>query len=116
MNYFEQQEREKRVEPRRLLRCKARIATQSMGTIKGDTIDISNQGISIMSPLLIDIATSATISFETWQGSRPIAVSFKAMVVNSVCVGTKGFRTGFEIREIDEINKAAIKRLSAAPS
>jgi len=88
--------KEARVEPRKILRCSARVVLSNGMQVKGRTIDISMSGISIMLYEPIQALQVCTVIFDAPAGSKVLNVNVPAKAVYCTCVGTDGFRVGFQ--------------------
>lgn len=100
-----------RVEPRKILRCSARIVLANGTQIKGRTIDISMSGISVMLVEPVPIAQVCTILFEAPGGTKIVQVNVPGKSVYCTCVGTDGFRTGFQFDLRNDMVAKTIRQL-----
>lgn len=100
--------KDSRGEVRKILRCSAKIVLNNATRIKGRTIDISMSGISLMLDEPIGIAQQCSISFEAPAGGRVVKVDVTAKSLYCTCVGTDGFRVGFQF---DQRNEASVKTI-----
>jgi hypothetical protein len=103
--------KELRTEPRKVFRCVARIVVAGMSPIGGRTIDISSNGISIMVPDHLRPNTLATIQLNAVIGNGIATLNVQARLIYSVCVGTKGFRSGFQFKDADALASKAIRSI-----
>jgi hypothetical protein len=104
--------KELRTEQRKALRCSATVMSRANSPQAGRTIDISQKGISVMLPKHLNPGDQYVISFDTTMGSRLVSVNASATLVYSICVGTSGFRTGFQFGPVDANTAQIIKQLS----
>ena len=85
-----------RLESRKILRCVAKVTLSNATQVKARTIDISMSGISVMLDEPIATAQQCTIAFEAPGGGKMVKVNVTAKAMYCTCVGTSGFRVGFQ--------------------
>lgn len=95
-----------RHEARKILHCAAKIVPNNATQIKARTIDISMSGISLMLDEPVAISQQCSISFEAPAGTKIVKIDVTAKSLYCTCVGTSGFRVGFQF---DQKNEAAMK-------
>ena len=95
-------EKQKRVEERKVLRCTAKIVLKNAPPLKGRTLDISASGISVMVPDPMKAGDPCIIAFDTTVQGKNMSVNVAARAVYCICVGTAGFRIGFQFIQTDE--------------
>ena len=100
-----------RGEARKILRCSARIVLNNGTQIKARTIDISMSGISLMLDESIGIAQQCSIAFEAPAGGRVVKIAVTAKSLYCTCVGTSGFRVGFQFDQKNEATFKTIRQL-----
>ena len=98
--------KEGRVEARKILRCSAHVILTNSTLVKAKTIDISMSGISLMLDEPLATSQQCMISFEAPANGKIVKVAVAARSVYCTCVGTSGFRVGFQF---DQRNEAGIK-------
>ncbi|HXA46279.1 MAG TPA: PilZ domain-containing protein [Burkholderiaceae bacterium] len=103
--------KEQRTEERKTLRCAATITSAKTAPLLGRTVDISLHGVSIMLPKPMNVGEQFTVSFDTMTGNKIHAVKASARVTYCICVGTSGFRSGFQFAQLDEKSIKIIKDL-----
>ena len=104
--------KELRTEQRKVFRCPATVMSPTNYPQAGRTIDISSKGISVMLDKHLSAGDQYTISFNTTLGNQLVSVNASARLVYSICVGTSGFRTGFQFGTLDARTAQVIKQLS----
>jgi hypothetical protein len=100
-----------RVEPRKILRCSAKVVLANGTQVKGRTIDVSMSGISIMLYEPIAAAQTCTILFEAPAGSKVLSINVPGKAVYCTCVGTDGFRVGFQFDLRNDVVAKTIRQL-----
>lgn len=100
-----------RNEVRKVLRCQARILFKNAPSLSGRTFDISPSGICIIAPEHIAPGQSCGLSFSTPIAGKIIEVNTLAKVAYSICIGTTGFRVGFQFVDPDPAARAAINQI-----
>ena len=100
-----------RVEVRKILRCSARIVINDAIRLKGRTIDISVSGISVMVEEPIASLQKCRIYFDAPAGNKIVNVNIAARAIYSTCVGTSGFRVGFQFDQTDDAGMKLIRQL-----
>jgi hypothetical protein len=100
-----------RAEARKILRCSTRVVINETVKVKGRTIDISISGISAMMDEPIASMQKCRIYFDAPAGSRILNINIAARAVYSTCVGTSGFRVGFQFSQTDEAGMKLIRQL-----
>lgn len=104
--------KESRTETRKLLRCPAKVTLKNTAPQLGRTIDISPSGISVMVSEHMTPGIPCVVAFDPSINGKTITVNAAARVIYSICVGTTGFRTGFQFVEIDETTARSIRALA----
>ena len=100
-----------RTEARKVLRCAARIALNDARQIKGRTIDISMGGISMMLDEPFTVPQQCAIAFDAPVGGKIVNINVTAKSTYCTCVGTSGFRVGFQFDQKSEATVKAIRQL-----
>jgi c-di-GMP-binding flagellar brake protein YcgR len=100
-----------RAEPRKVLRCSARIVVNNATQIKGRTIDISMGGISVMLDEPFAVPQQCSIAFDAQVGGKVVNVNVVAKSTYCTCVGTSGFRVGFQFDQKNEATAKAIRQV-----
>jgi len=100
--------KDSRAEVRKTLRCSARIILNNAMQIKARTIDISMSGISLMLDEPIATSQQCSIAFEASAGGRLLKINVAAKSMYCTCVGTSGFRVGFQF---DQKTEATVKTI-----
>ena len=101
--------KEQRTEARKTLRCAATVSSPKGPPHLGRTVDISLHGVSIMLPKPMSVGDQFTVCFDTMTGNKMHSVKASARVAYCICVGTSGFRSGFQFVQLDERNAKIIK-------
>ncbi|MFI4940382.1 MAG: PilZ domain-containing protein [Burkholderiales bacterium] len=101
-----------RSEERRVLRCAAAVISSNSPPVHGKTVDVSSKGISVMLPRAMNNGDQCTVAFNPSIDGKTVMLSAPAKVVYSICVGTSGFRTGFQFEGIDDKTSKIIKELA----
>ena len=104
-------QKDSRLEARKILRCVARVSLSNATQIKARTIDISMSGISLMLDEPIATAQQCTIAFEAPGGGKMVKVNVTAKSMYCTCVGTSGFRVGFQFDQRNEAIAKTIRQL-----
>jgi len=100
-----------RAESRKVLRCTARIVLNNATQIKGRTLDISMGGISVMLDEPLAVQQQCSIEFDAPVGGKIVNVNVMAKSTYCTCVGTSGFRVGFQFGQKSEAALKAIRQL-----
>jgi hypothetical protein len=103
--------KELRVEDRKRLSCAATVTAANTPPLLGRTVDISPHGVSIMLPRPLNVGGQFTISFDTMTGEKLRSVKATGKVAYCICVGTSGFRSGFQFQQLDVHNAKTIREL-----
>jgi hypothetical protein len=103
--------KEQRTEIRKTLRCAATVTSTKTPPLPGRTVDISLHGISIMLPKPMKVGEQFMLSFDAMSGSKMLTVKVSAKVAYCICVGTSGFRSGFQFAQLEERNAKIIRDL-----
>jgi c-di-GMP-binding flagellar brake protein YcgR len=107
----EMTESEARLAPRKKLCCSAKVAAENRAPLKGQAIDISLNGISVLVAEPIPFGLSCSVAFEVAIDGEIKQVSAIARSVYSVAKGTEGFRIGLQFFYLDESKAALINQL-----
>jgi hypothetical protein len=103
--------KEQRTEPRKNLRCAATVTSLTAPPLPGRTVDISLHGISIMLPKPMKVGEHFMLSFDTMNDGIVRTVKASGRVAYCICVGTSGFRSGFQFAQLDERTTKIIRDL-----
>jgi hypothetical protein len=104
--------KESRTELRKALRYAATVMSRTNSPQAGRTIDISPGGISVMLSKHLNAGDQYVVSFDATLGNQLVSVNASATLVYSICVGTSGFRTGFQFGPVDAKTAQIIRQLS----
>lgn len=96
--------REIRERPRKQLRCNARVALENKSVLPGRTVDISSGGVSIMLQDSLAVGSPCLVGLEPVINGNVKRMVLKAKVAYCSCIGTQGFRIGFQFLQIDAEN------------
>lgn len=103
--------KELRVDTRKILRCAATVLLQGSIRLRARALDISMNGISLMLTEQIPTALQCVIVFEAPANGKMVKVSVGAKAIYCTCVGTSGFRCGFQFDKANEVAAKAIRQL-----
>lgn len=103
--------KEARAEARKILRCTAKVVGGNGTQVSARTMDISMSGISLMVAEPLAPSQQYTIVFDAFANEKLIKVNAPAKVVYCICVGTSGFRVGFQFDQKNEIAMRSIRQL-----
>jgi hypothetical protein len=65
-----------------------------------------------MLPRAMNTGDQCSVAFNPSIDGKTVALNASAKVVYSICVGTSGFRTGFQFEEIDDKTSKIVKELA----
>jgi len=102
---------ELRVDTRKILRCAAKVLLKDSTVLNARTIDISMSGISLMLNDQIPTPLQCVIVFEAPANGKMVKVSVGAKAVYCTCVGTSGFRGGFQFDKGNDLAAKSIRQL-----
>jgi len=108
-----QASREGRSEERKIFRTSGTLFQRGHAPLPIKTLDISTMGIGVMSPEAVREGTTCGIDFSGFAGDRKLHVQVMARVVYCICVGTTGFRLGFQFTDVPPDMRVAINQLVA---
>jgi c-di-GMP-binding flagellar brake protein YcgR len=100
-----------RISPRKVFRCRAKLALDGKPSIDAWTIDISPGGMSLMLAEPTDPGQYCVIRFETTINGVPRSFSAIARSVYSVCSFTGQYRIGFQFVQLSAANAAMIDEM-----
>jgi hypothetical protein len=103
---------ETRSDVRKIFRCTANIVLETGAIVVGRTVDISTVGISIMTPSALARGVCVRVDLSSYENRRVITLNVSAKVKYCICVGTTGFRIGFEFVQVDAATARTISKLS----
>jgi hypothetical protein len=104
-------EQDVRVAQRKKLRAKARVVILDIAQVSGRTVDISQSGVSIVTDNPIVVGEKCAIMVDALIGGETRQIQAEGKAVYSICVGTDGFRTGFQFTKVDTANLRLINSL-----
>jgi hypothetical protein len=102
---------ESRSGPRTVLRVAATIHFKDAPPMPAKTIDIAQDGLSLLAPEHVPPGTQCGIRFTAMIQGRIAKVEAVAKVVYSICVGTTGFRVGCQFTDMDADTRAAVRQI-----
>lgn len=105
--------KETRETPRKVLRCAARVALNGAKPISGRSMDISIGGASIMVPEALPLNASCLVGLEPSINGKLVRLVLKARVAYCSCIGTEGFRIGFQFLQLDEAAMRTLRQLTS---
>jgi len=79
--------------------------------IRGRSIDLSLSGICLMLTDSIAAPQQCVVLFEASASGKTVQVNVGARAVYCTCVGTSGFRVGFQFDRSNEVAAKAIRQL-----
>lgn len=100
-----------RTEVRTLLRCNAQILFRDAPPMPARTVDISTKGICVIVPQDLARGQECGITFKTSIDGDQVEVNVVGKVVYSICVGTQGFRIGYQFTNVEPASRHAIDQL-----
>jgi c-di-GMP-binding flagellar brake protein YcgR len=100
-----------RSETRTVLRVGATILFKDAAPMHAKTIDIGLRGMALLSPEQVTPGTLCGIRFSAMIQGKMTKVEAVARVVYSICVGTAGFRIGYQFTDMDSASKTAVTQI-----
>lgn len=97
--------------PRKVLRCLALVALPGATPLRGKTLDVSLDGVSIMLADQLTVGQVCSVGFEAPLNGRMVRITSPARAVYSILHGTDGFRTGFQFERMDAANSKLLAEL-----
>lgn len=82
-------------------------------TVPIRTVDVSRQGLAVMSPVQIKAGKSCSIALHAVVGARVIPLQFSCKVMHCILAGTEGFRTSFYIDADLDVHKQQLRKIIA---
>jgi PilZ domain-containing protein len=105
------EQKESRVEPRKIVRYSARVLSNNSTSVKARTIDISMSGISLMLDEPIPVSQQYSVVFEAAIGDKFVKINLAGRSMYCTCVGTSGFRVGIHFDQHNEAIAKTIRQL-----
>lgn len=102
---------EVRTYPRKVFRCRARLAVEDKLPVDAWTVDISIGGMSLMLENHVDPGQYCVVKFTATLGGKERPFSTIARSIYSVCSCTGQHRTGFQFLQLSDENIAFINDL-----
>jgi hypothetical protein len=102
---------DRRLTKRRPLRSRALIGIPGKAAIRGNVVDISAGGLSVILPIAPDIGIECTMFFTIMLDGKIITVSGYGKVLNCVCGSSEGFRIGMKFHTQDPQAQSALQKL-----
>jgi c-di-GMP-binding flagellar brake protein YcgR len=103
--------KETRLEARKILRCAAKILLKDASPINARTIDISMSGISLMLAAPVAVSQQCVVIFDAPVDGKIVKINLVAKAIYCTCVGTSGFRVGFQFDQRSEAVTKSIRQL-----
>lgn len=103
--------KEARMEARKVLRCAANVILKDGLVVKARGIDLSMSGISLMLEEPIPISQQCMLDFEAPANGKIVKINVGVRSIYCTCVGTSGFRVGFQFDRTNEVIAKSIRQL-----
>lgn len=108
MDYYTQtsplhllQNTEQRKRPRKPMRRQVSVGDTYRGIVRGHTLDMSEDGLSVMLPVALAVNSSCAVRFELFVDGNLVRVAGAGKIVHCSCVGMEGFRVGMRFNVQD---------------
>lgn len=100
-----------RLTKRKPLRSRALIGIPGKSAIRGNVVDVSEGGLSMVLPIAPDIGIECSVFFTIMLDGKIITVSGYGKVLNCVCSSSEGFRIGMKFHTQDPQAQNALQKL-----
>ena len=92
------------------------LMTTNEATLQIRTLDVSMQGMAVMSPAPIREGTLCSVVLNVVVGPRLVQLQFSCKVIYCILTGTEGFRTSLYIDGNVEAHKQQLQKIIATCS
>lgn len=89
------------------------VAITNSCSLKARTLTVSSRGLIIMSPAPIERGALCNINFAILLNGEPRKVNAVVRILDTICIGMQGFRTGLHFVDIDDGSRDTIHALIA---
>lgn len=102
---------EKRQVIRKIFRRPILITLHGMGSLRGNSIDISTAGMAVLLNQSLSLGTKLTANFDVPKNGAFIPVQVDGKIISAIMQGMSGFRCSVQFGELDDATRKLIEEL-----